>query len=134
MIDLYQRRKTEFKCYHWNLKMHHLNYLNLKVITLRCNKIQCCMFQKLYKSRLKNLWAEKCIWWHHMCCFDLFWPMRSKHFNTDGRTVWAARGTMLKNIPHLVIFHESILVSLSFSAEPQRLSIIYIYSSVILIR
>ena len=43
---------------------------------------------------------------------NIFWPMRSKHGNTDGRRVRTAKGTMFKNKPHLVTFHESILVSL----------------------
>ena len=38
------------------------------------------------------------MWW-------LIWPMKSKHCNTDGRS-------MLKNKPHLITFHENILVSL----------------------
>ena len=36
-----------------------------------------------------------------------FWPMGSKHCNTDWRSVWTAKGAMLKNK-----FHESILVNL----------------------
>ena len=43
---------------------------------------------------------------------DFFLPMGSKHCNTDGRNVWTARDTMLKNKPHLVTFYKSILVSL----------------------
>ena len=65
------------------------------------------------KSALKNSWGNiNCWWW-------LFWPMKSKHCSTNrknlwpiGRCVWAARGTRLKNKPHLVTFHDSILVNL----------------------
>ena len=38
--------------------------------------------------------------------------MGSKHCNIDGRSVWTARDTMLKNKPHLNTFHEKILVNL----------------------
>ena len=41
-----------------------------------------------------------------------FMPMRSKHCITDGTSVWTARRTILKNKPHLVTFHESMLVSI----------------------
>ena len=41
--------------------------------------------------------------------------LRFKHYNTDGRSVWTGRGTLLKNKPHLVTFHETILVSLRTS-------------------
>ena len=37
--------------------------------------------------------------------------MRSKYCNTDKRSAWNARGSMSKNKPHLVTFHENILVS-----------------------
>ena len=43
---------------------------------------------------------------------DFFCQMGSKHCNTDGSSRWTARRTMLKNKPHLVPFHESLLVSL----------------------
>ena len=42
----------------------------------------------------------------------IFLSMESKHSNTDGRSVWISRETMLKNKPRLVTFYESILVSL----------------------
>ena len=41
-----------------------------------------------------------------------FLTMGSKYYNTDDRSVWNTRGTTLKNKPHLITFHESILVSL----------------------
>ena len=34
----------------------------------------------------------------------LFWTMRSKHCNTNAKSVWTSRKTMLKNKPHLVKF------------------------------
>ena len=37
--------------------------------------------------------------------------MGSKHCNTDGKSEWTVNGTMLKNKSHLVVFHESVLVS-----------------------
>ena len=45
--------------------------------------------------------------------FMIFWPMGSKHSNTNGRSMWTTRGIMLKHKEYLVIFHESILVFLS---------------------
>ena len=42
----------------------------------------------------------------------IFLPMVSKHCNTDGRSMWIARWTMLKNELQLVIFHKRILISL----------------------
>ena len=41
-----------------------------------------------------------------------FLTNRTKQCNTHGRSVWIIRGTILKNKPHLMLFHESILVSL----------------------
>ena len=37
--------------------------------------------------------------------------MGSKHCITNGKSVQTVKGIMLKNKPHLVTFHESILVS-----------------------
>ena len=34
-----------------------------------------------------------------------FWPMGFKCYNTDERSEWTAKGTMLKNKPHLVTFY-----------------------------
>ena len=39
--------------------------------------------------------------------FDQWGPKRC---NTDGRSVWTVKGTMLKNKPNLVTFHEIFLV------------------------
>ena len=39
-------------------------------------------------------------------------PWESKHCNTDGRSVWTAGETMLKNKPHLVKYDHCIIVSL----------------------
>ena len=49
---------------------------------------------------------------HHITCWCLLLSTRSKHCNIDGRAVWSARKTILKNKPHLVTFDESILVRL----------------------
>ena len=57
-------------------------------------------------------WFEKLIDWCHICCWWLIWLMEFKHCNINGRNVLTAKGTMLKNKPHLVSFHSSILVSL----------------------
>ena len=64
------------------------------------------------KGATKSSWAEKFIWWRHICCWRLFWRMESKHCNTDERNVWHTRRTILKNKPNLVKFQENILVSL----------------------
>ena len=40
--------------------------------------------------------------------------MGSKHCNTDGRTVWTAKGTILKSKHHLVTLHESIFIRLDY--------------------
>ena len=37
-------------------------------------------------------------------------PMGSKNYNTNGKSVWFTRETMLKIKPHLVIFNKNILV------------------------
>ena len=73
----------------------------------------CVAIGRYYKMSkyIYNEWAEKFIWWCHICCWWLFWLMGSKHCKTDGRSMWTARRSMLKNKPHLVMFHESILVS-----------------------
>ena len=42
---------------------------------------------------------------------DFVLPMGSKYCNTN-KKMWTARGTMSKNEPHLVTYHESILASL----------------------
>ena len=68
--------------------------------------------QNMFDGEQNSSWTEKFIQWCHIYSWWIFWPMISKHCNTDGRTVRTARGTMLKNKPHLVIVHESILVSL----------------------
>ena len=59
-------------------------------------------------------------WWGHICSWGLFqgsgWELlyhgESKCCNTNGRNVWTAEETMLKNRPHLVIFDYCIIVSL----------------------
>ena len=66
----------------------------------------------IHEGVLKIWLLEKFIWWCHICCWWLFWPMWSKNCNTDGITVRPARETMLKNISHFVTVHESILVNL----------------------
>ena len=44
--------------------------------------------------------------------------MGPKHCNTAEKNLWIPRGIILKNKPHLVTFHESILANLvSFSAN-----------------
>ena len=43
---------------------------------------------------------------------DFFLQMGPKNCNTDERSVWTTGVTMLKNKHYLVLFHESILVSL----------------------
>ena len=65
-----------------------------------------------YEGWLKSSSVEKFILWRHLCCWWVFWQLGSKHGNTGGRSMWTEVGTMLKNKPYLVIFHESILVSL----------------------
>ena len=64
-------------------------------------------------------------WWGHICSWGLFrgsgWmliktiPRESKCCNTDGRRVWTAGETMLKNKPDLVKFDDCIL-AYNFSA------------------
>ena len=49
----------------------------------------------------------------YLSAIEFFWPIKSKHCNTNERSVWTTRGTMLMNKPYLVTFHGSILVSLS---------------------
>ena len=41
-----------------------------------------------------------------------FLTIGSKYCNTIGKSEWVTRGSVLKNRPHLVTFHEGILVSL----------------------
>ena len=41
-----------------------------------------------------------------------------KHGNTDGRGVLTAKGTMLKNEPHLVIFHEYLGLANELFSRP----------------
>ena len=41
----------------------------------------------------------------------IFLPMRSKRCNTDGKSAWTSRRTVLDNKPHLVIIHESFLIN-----------------------
>ena len=55
-------------------------------------------------------WAEKFICWYFYCWWH-FWLMRSKQFNSNGRSVWTTSVFLLKN-NHIVTFHYSILVSL----------------------
>ena len=43
---------------------------------------------------------------------DFFWPMESKICHIDGKCVWIARGTKLKNNLHFMTFHKSIFISL----------------------
>ena len=43
---------------------------------------------------------------------DDFFTIESKYCNTEGRSVWTARGTMLKNKPHFFVFYGSIMVKL----------------------
>ena len=64
--------------------------------------------------------------WHHLILFcsptwQYTWlgssmraslPQNSKCCNTDGRSMWTAGETMLKNKPHLVKFYHCIIVSL----------------------
>ena len=38
--------------------------------------------------------------------------LMTRHCNSDGRSVWTAKVTMLQNKPYLIPFHESTLVSL----------------------
>ena len=40
----------------------------------------------------------------YLLLMSSFLTMGSKHCNTNGRSVWTSRGTMLKNKPHLVTF------------------------------
>ena len=94
-----------------------------------CWKIDTCHVKQIKVSSLgyrlidlpANLWgwAEKlirlkCSYDHVISTihYDNFLPMGSKHCNTNGSIVWTPRGDILKNKPQLVIFHESILVSL----------------------
>ena len=43
---------------------------------------------------------------------ESFYNMESKRCNTDGRSVWTAGETIVKNKPHLVKFDHCIIVSL----------------------
>ena len=67
-------------------------------------------------------WTEKFIWWHICCWWLLFFlPIGSKHCNSNKRSVWTTRETILKNKPHLFWFYEIILISL----WPLPLTLIY---------
>ena len=57
-------------------------------------------------------WAEKGPYDDVISAVDNFLIMGSKTCNSDGRSVWTVRLTMLKNKPLLVTFHKSILVNL----------------------
>ena len=57
--------------------------------------------------------SEKFRCWCHICCWWFNLPMRFKHSNIVERSMWTASGgTLLKNKPHLVTYHKSILVNL----------------------
>ena len=66
------------------------------------------------------------VWKVHMMTSYLplmtFLLMRFKHCNTYGRSVWAARRTMLKNKPHLFTF--PVLIGLTYSMEIQRINFV----------
>ena len=68
-----------------------------------------------YKNELKSSYDDLT-----SAVEDFFLPMKSKYCNTDGRSVWTVRGTMLKNKFHSVAPQESILVSLwTFQPTPR---------------
>ena len=75
-------------------------------------------------------WKKKYIYiWGQSENFKIIasYMLRYKYCNTDGRSVWTTSGTMLKNIPPLVTFHKSILVS-QWTFQPTHAHIyIYIY-------
>ena len=59
------------------------------------------------------LWNMRVGWKFHVIYLLLnFLLIGSKHCNTNERSLWTARETVLKNKPHLFTFHESILVRL----------------------
>ena len=71
----------------------------------------------IYESELKSSYDG-------LSTVDYFWPMGYKHFNTNRRSVWTARGTMLKK-SHLVTFHEYLGQPMSFSVDPHVYSYTY---------
>ena len=74
-------------------------------------------------------WAEKFNGWKaytmtsYLLLVNFF---LTKHWNTDGSGVWTARGIILINKRHLVLFHSGILVSLWIF----QLTLVYIYIDV----
>ena len=50
------------------------------------------------------------MWWQYIHCCWLFWPMGSKHCNTNRRNVWTKKGTLQKKL------HSSHFMNVSWSA------------------
>ena len=65
-------------------------------------------------------WAEKFIWWHHICCWWPFCTTGFKHWTLMEEVSGQQGELFLKIDPILVSFHESILVNL-WTFHPTRL-------------
>ena len=61
-----------------------------------------------------------------------FWPIGSKYWNTDRRSVYITRGTLLTNKPILVTFQESIIFNQWTFPTTVMCIYIYIYIYIIL--
>ena len=88
--------------------------------------------QKIHGNRKEILmhmyiwgWAEMFIWIHHILCCRVFWPVGSKHCNTNGRCVLTIRRIMLKNEPYLIVFPtENLIQSMNFFSYFSNINII----------
>ena len=85
-----------------------------------CNSIY------IYMCVCVCVYSEKFIWWRQIYEW-WFKKLGSKHYNTDGSSVWTAKEAILKNKSHLVTLHESILGNLFFAKLIYTLIYIYIY-------
>ena len=67
----------------------------------------------IYKGQLKGLHDDVISAAAAHLFFVCLFPslMESKHCNTYWRNVWTAKGTMMKNKPHLITLHGSIFWS-----------------------
>ena len=64
-----------------------VNNIDIKIILVIYDSAMC------KDEKLKSLYADATI----STVDDFFWPMGSKHYNTNGRDVWATKEITLKN-------------------------------------
>ena len=98
--------------------MSYPGYLLVGSLTL-WRDLMCFLQPQLTELILHGL-AEKFVLWYYICCWWLFWLIGSKHYNTDRKSVWTTKRTILKNKLYLVTVHGSILVSL-WTFQPTHL-------------